>query len=240
MIETFAALLFAHVLADFVLQTNWIVENKRKPHVLLLHGVIVLVTLQLAMGSVTAWPLLALAGAHLAIDAIKSYAPHKNGIWPFLADQAAHVGTLIATATLFPTLWVEGYWASITWIPAAMVVFAGLVISVRAGAFAIGFLMAPWATADLPKGLENGGQLIGILERGLIFLLLMVGQPTGVGFLIAAKSVLRFDTTAKDQSAGEYVIIGTLASFGWALVCGYGTLALLAALPPLGILPPTP
>ena len=76
-------------------------------------------------------------------------------------------------------------------------------------------------------------------ERGLIFLLLMVGQPTGVGFLIAAKSVLRFDTTAKDQSAGEYVIIGTLASFGWALLCAYGTLALLAHLPPLGILPKT-
>ncbi|MGJ8623766.1 MAG: DUF3307 domain-containing protein [Yoonia sp.] len=240
MIETFTALLFAHVLADFVLQTGWIVANKRKPHVMLLHGAIVLVTLQLAVGSVTALPLLALAAAHLAIDATKTYAMRGSGIGPFLGDQAAHMATLVATAFLAPQLWAEGIWVDLVWLPAAMALLAGFIITVRAGAFAIGALMAPWATADLPKGLDNGGQLIGILERGLIFLLLLVGQPAGVGFLIAAKSVLRFDTTAKDQSAGEYVIIGTLASFGWALASGYATLALLGHLPPLGILPQSP
>lgn len=240
MIETFAALLFAHVLADFVFQTNWIVANKRKPHVLLLHGVIVLVTAQAAMGSVTAWPLMVLALAHLCIDATKAYLPKGEGLWPYLIDQAAHLVTLAVCAQLFPMLWADGLWADVTWLPAAMALVAGFILSVRAGAFAIGFLMQPWATAELPKGLENGGYLIGVLERGVIYLLLIVGQPMGVGFLIAAKSVLRFDTTAKNQQAGEYVIIGTLASFGWALVCGYGTLALLDALPPLGILPATP
>lgn len=238
--QTFAALLFAHVLADFVLQSRWMVTNKRKPLVLLLHGAIVLITLQVAIGSVTAWPLLALAAAHLVIDAIKVYAIRSNGLWPFIIDQAAHIGTLVVTAWQFPALWQDGIWAQTDWLSGVMALLAGFVVTIRAGSFAIGFLMVPWASADLPKGLENGGQLIGILERGLIFLLLMVGQPTGVGFLIAAKSVLRFDTTAKDQSAGEYVIIGTLASFGWALLCGYATLALLAHLPPLGILPQTP
>lgn len=240
MIQTFAALLFAHVLADFVLQNGWIVANKRKPLVLLLHGAIVLISLQAALGSATAWPLLALALAHTAIDAVKVHAIRASGLWPFLIDQAAHIVTLVVVATLFPALWQSGIWAQTTWLPGVMTILAGLVITVRAGSFAIGFLMEPWSGTDLPKGLENGGQLIGILERGLIFLLLLVGQPTGVGFLIAAKSVLRFDTTAKDQSAGEYVIIGTLASFGWALLCGYGTLALLAQLPPLGIWPQTP
>jgi hypothetical protein len=240
LIETFAALLFAHVLADFVLQTGWIVANKRKIHVLLLHGVIVLVTLQAAIGSVTAWPLLALAAAHLVIDAIKIYATSNTGIWPYLSDQAAHIATLVIVASVFPTLWIDGIWTNLDWLPSLMTLFAGLMLCIRAGAFAIGFLMEPWAGTDLPKGLENGGQLIGILERGLIFLLLMVGQPAAVGFLIAAKSILRFDTTARDQQAGEYVIIGTLASFGWALVCGYGTLAMLAHLPPLGILPQSP
>lgn len=238
--QTFTALLLAHVLADFVLQSRWMVENKRKPHVLLVHGAIVLITSQVTMGSVTAWPLLALAAAHLVIDAIKIHALRADGLWPFLIDQTAHMATLILTALAFPMLWQNGLWADHTWLPGVMAVLAGFLITIRAGAFAIGFLMAPWAAADLPKGLDNGGQLIGILERSLIFLLLMVDQPTGVGFLIAAKSVLRFDTTARDQSAGEYVIIGTLASFGWALLCGYGTLALLAQLPPLGIWPQNP
>ena len=119
-------------------------------------------------------------------------------------------------------------------------IFAGAILATRTGGFAVGLLMAPWAGVDLPRGLANGGLLIGILERGLIFLLVMVDQAAGIGFLIAAKSVLRFETTSKDQRAGEYVIIGTLASFGWALLFAYATRYLLAALPPIEITPPLP
>lgn len=72
MIETFAALLFAHVLADFVFQTNWITDNKRRPQVLLLHALIVLFTAQAALGIYDAPELLVLAFAHLVIDAVKS------------------------------------------------------------------------------------------------------------------------------------------------------------------------
>ena len=65
----------------------------------------------------------------------------------------------------------------------------------------------------------------------MILLLVMIGEPAGIGFLIAAKSVLRFDTATKEQKAGEYVIIGTLASFAWALAAAHATMALLAAIP---------
>jgi hypothetical protein len=61
-----------------------------------------------------------------------------------------------------------------------------------------------------------------------------------VGFLIAAKSILRFGSVKDDRALSEYVIIGTLASFGWALIAAYATLWGLSALPPLGILPTTP
>ena len=42
--ETLAALLFAHTLADFVFQTNWMVVNKRNPLALGLHAAIVYAT----------------------------------------------------------------------------------------------------------------------------------------------------------------------------------------------------
>ncbi len=233
MTETFAALLFAHVVADFVLQPGWMVERKRSPAILLAHGAIVLVAAQAALGRVDAWEVVALSAAHILIDTVKVYALPRN-LTSFFADQAAHLVTLAAAATIAPDLWAGGLWSEQSWIPAAMAGFAGLILATRAGGFALGFLLEPWTEVDLPRGLPNGGFLIGILERGLIFLLILVGQPAGIGFLIAAKSILRFDTTSKDQRAGEYVIVGTLASFGWAIAVSYASLALLEGLPPLG------
>ena len=54
----------------------------------------------------------------------------------------------------------------------------------------------------------------------------MIGQPTGVTFLIAAKSVLRFNTVSGDRKASEYVIIGTLASIGWAMLTALAIVSL--------------
>lgn len=236
MIETFAALLFAHVIADFVLQTSYIALNKHRTGVLLLHSVIVLLTAQAALGRVDAWELVALALIHGVADWAKVRFG-RPGLGPFLADQAVHATTVLLVASYNPGLWEGGLWAGIgtDWLSALMTLVAGAILATRAGGFAVGLLMRPWADVDLPKGLTNGGALIGLLERGLIFLLVMVDQAAGIGFLIAAKSILRFETTSKDQKAGEYVIIGTLASFGWALIFAYGTRALMAELPPLGI-----
>ena len=94
--------------------------------------------------------------------------------------------------------------------------------------------MQPWA-AETPPGLRNGGRVIGNLERGLIYLLILTGQAAGIGFLIAAKSVLRFGAVKDESRLSEYVIIGTLASFGWAIGVTAGITLLLKLLPSLGI-----
>lgn len=234
MTETFTALLLAHALADFVFQTRWIALNKRRFPVLLLHGAIVLATAQGALGRVDAWELLALALLHVAVDAVKARLP-APGLGAFLADQGAHLAAIAALAALRPDLWAGGLWHGAADLPGLMAALAGAILTTRAGGFAVGLLMRPWADVELPVGLTNGGALIGFLERGLIFLLVMVDQAAGIGFLIAAKSVLRFETTSKDQRAGEYVIIGTLASFGWALIFAYATRELMASLPPIEI-----
>lgn len=239
MIETFTALLFAHTLADFVLQTKWTVENKRKPGAFLLHAVVVLITLQLSVGQWDAPELLALTAAHMVIDALKTYG-RFDSLAAFLLDQGAHVITLTFAAAWAPDLWQAGLWQGFPWAPALLAMLTGALLATRAGGFAVALLMHPYGQAPLPEGLVNGGRLIGLLERGLIFLFVLVGHPAGVGFLIAAKSVLRFDTTSQDQKAGEYVIIGTLASFGWALVAAYGTTYLLSLLSPLEIAPAPP
>lgn len=64
------------------------------------------------------------------------------------------------------------------------------------------------------KDLPNAGKLIGNLERVLIITLSLAGLLEAVGFLIAAKSILRYKDT--DNLKTEYVLIGTLLSFGTA------------------------
>ena len=230
--ETFAALLLAHVLADFLFQTNWMVANKRAALPLVAHIAVVLLTAILATGTLDP-ALFALALAHLGIDLVKTHSGAK-GLLPFLLDQAAHLATLAAVAVVAPDLWACGLWAGLTWLPAAMALIAGFVLATRAGGFAMALLMAPWGDVGL-GGLPNGGRFIGLLERGLIFVLVLTGQASGIGFLIAAKSVLRFGAVREEGRLSEYVIIGTLASFGWAILAATATMALMAALPPLGI-----
>ena len=199
MAETLAALLLAHVLADFVLQTNAMVAGKRQPAILLAHGAVVLATAVVATGTLSPW-LLALTAAHLAIDLGKTLSG-RSGIWPFLLDQAAHLATLGALALWLPDLFATGLWQAWPSAASVMALAAWAVLATRAGGFAVGLLMEPW-TAAAPPGLPGGGRTIGNLERGLIFLLILTGQAQSIGFLIAAKSVLRFGRSAmKRRSA---------------------------------------
>jgi len=79
---------------------------------------------------------------------------------------------------------------------------------------------------DVSRGLTNGGRTIGQWERALIFLFVCTGQFGSIGFLVAAKSIFRFGEL-KDRDnrmEAEYITIGTLMSFGWAITVGYLTL----------------
>ena len=66
--------------------------------------------------------------------------------------------------------------------------------------------------------LENAGKLIGILERILVLTFVIIGKLEVIGFLIAAKSLLRYKDT--DTIKTEYVLIGTMLSFGIAMLLG--------------------
>jgi len=78
---------------------------------------------------------------------------------------------------------------------------------------------------DDVEGLSKGGRYIGWLERSLVMMLLLMGQASGIGFLFAAKSILRFGEIkdSHQRKMAEYIIIGTFLSFGWALITSYLT-----------------
>ena len=70
------------------------------------------------------------------------------------------------------------------------------------------------------NSLQNAGNFIGILERLFVFYFVLTNHIEAIGFLLAAKSIFRFGDLkeAKDRKLTEYVLIGTLLSFGIAFI----------------------
>jgi hypothetical protein len=67
---------------------------------------------------------------------------------------------------------------------------------------------------------NRNGELIGKLERVVIVLLILFEQFAGIGFVLTAKSLARFKMF-EDREFAERYLIGTLASFGYAIVVGF-------------------
>jgi len=72
------------------------------------------------------------------------------------------------------------------------------------------------------ESLAKAGRYIGILERLFVFTFVITNHWEAIGFLLAAKSVFRFGDlrTSKDRKLTEYILIGTLLSFGFAIFLG--------------------
>jgi hypothetical protein len=217
-----AVLVAAHAIADFFLQPDSLVKNKEQPFFLLLHAAIHAVLTYVLLQAWMCWqaPLFIFV-AHAAIDFIKQRSG-KDSAKAFTIDQIAHVLSLLAIACLLVRYaWLPTF-SGIGYRP--LIVAAGFTATVHGAGFLIG-LFAKSLTANSEfqlKGLENGGKLIGQLERALIFLFIFIGQPAGIGFLVAAKSILRFEE-AKQQRLAEYVLIGTLLSFSLAIALASAT-----------------
>ena len=86
---------------------------------------------------------------------------------------------------------------------------------------------------DPDDSLKEAGKWIGILERVLTITFIYIGQFGAIGFLVAAKSILRvIDKPDKPSSEPtlikpfssrkrtEYVLIGTFLSFTIAILTG--------------------
>jgi hypothetical protein len=74
---------------------------------------------------------------------------------------------------------------------------------------------------------NQAGRWIGILERLLIYVLMLAGAAAAAGLVVAAKSILRYpEISAKPATIDpEYVLVGSLAS--WLLAFGTGALVVV-------------
>jgi hypothetical protein len=235
MAETVLFLLAAHLIADFVLQDRWMVQHKRRPPVFALHIAIVAATAWLALASFRPEALAAvaaIAATHAAMDWIK-LRHLRPGLWAFALDQAVHVSIIATVAAAWPGLWAGGAWGALPpgeqrLAITAVAILAGAIAAVRVGAVVLreAIRALGWENEATARSLPGAGALIGQLERALILFFMLTAQPAGVALLVGAKAVLRIRD--EDRRHSEYVIAGTLMSFGWALGVAALTQAALA------------
>jgi len=239
MLETFIALLVAHILADFFFQPRWLVKNKARLSTLFLHGLIVAFCAIAALGighlpASSAWlAVLCITFAHITIDGVKTLLSrtrwgNHRALGLFIGDQIAHLVSISLIAWWLHEAWNLGHWAELGpaaehYVLTGLCLLGGLVLITRAGGFFVAILLKSLEAGPIEDGLERGGAWIGFFERLLIFFFVLVQQYPAIGLLIAAKSILRLRTN-QDRNYSEMVIIGTLASFTWAIITAWLTL----------------
>lgn len=225
----FIKLILAHLLGDFIFQPNsWVADKekeKAKSLYLYLHTFIHFALIMFLLWDLHLWWIAAaVAGTHFIIDLAKLQyqKPNTKKNW-FFIDQVLHV-LVIAGITLY----VMKFDFSLIDNSDLLKVIAGAVFVTVPASIIVKMLISGWTpvtpnlTSPQTDSLANAGKYIGILERLLVFIFIVVNHWEGVGFMIAAKSVFRFSdlAEAKQRKLTEYVLIGTLLSFGIAVMTG--------------------
>lgn len=225
-------LVLAHLLGDFLLQpTSWVIDKEEKKYKSLYFYWHVLLHFMLAWLLVGEFGFagfaLILALLHGGIDLLKLHFQKDNTKrkW-FVADQLLHLAVLLLITFLYENGWniyilanpTALYFQDPFWMYLTAVVFL-----TKPASIIIRNIISVWTPEKKSKkksSLQNAGNYIGIIERLFVFYFVATGHLEAVGFLLAAKSIFRFGDLreAKDRKLTEYVLIGTLLSFGFAFL----------------------
>ncbi|WP_026716214.1 DUF3307 domain-containing protein [Flavobacterium gelidilacus] len=223
----FTKLLLAHLIGDFILQPNkWVSDKEKKKEksmYLYIHTALhlLLMLLFVAEADFIVYGIL-LAVSHGIIDLLKLKFQKKKTkrIW-FSIDQLLHLIMIFIIVLTYNNTSIDfqnidnRIWILIT----------GIVLLTKPTSIIIKNIISIWTPESKNKednSLQNAGNYIGILERLFVFCFIITNHFEAIGFLLAAKSIFRFGDLkeAKDRKLTEYVLIGTLLSFGIAILAG--------------------
>ena len=220
-LKLFLCLLLAHLVADFVLQTDKICKNKAEKKWCSLwhyeHALIVVALSWLVVWDMDFWWYALIIGVtHFAIDMWKSYCKEKV-MW-FAVDQLLHIAVIMFTTWLW---YSTNEWCMPFEIQSKYIALACAIIVCWKPANILIKLMLKHYSVNTPNEQDdsfNAGALIGNIERWLILMFVILQRYDAIGLLIAAKSIIRFGDSQTQKS--EYVLAGTLISIFIAVLAG--------------------
>ncbi|WBV57394.1 DUF3307 domain-containing protein [Chryseobacterium daecheongense] len=225
----FTKLILAHLLGDFILQPNsWVADkenSKLKSRYLYLHVLIHTALTFIFLWNLQLWWVAALVGiSHFIIDAAKLIFQNiKTKKRWFFIDQVLHILVILGVSFYF-----EEFDVTIFENQEFLKIVMAVLFLTTPSSIIIKILLSSWTPVAeaqnniQTESLTSAGKYIGILERLLVFIFILVNHWEGVGFMVAAKSVFRFSdlAQAKQRKLTEYVLVGTLLSFGMAVLTG--------------------
>lgn len=223
----FIKLILAHLIGDFILQPiKWVIHkesNKITSKYLYLHVVLHFTLYMLLLWDLALWKIaLVISIGHLVIDLLKLYTDSlfKNKSIPFFIDQGLHIA-LIYCCVFYTNLYEYTFslLQTLDWYLITAIVFVTYPAAIIMGKILEG--MSDQIETD-HKSLPNAGKYIGIIERLFVLIFIVIGRWEVIGLLIAAKSVFRFNDLKErnNRKLTEYILIGTLVSFGLAILAG--------------------
>lgn len=227
MMLVFTKLLLAHLIGDFLLQPqHWVIDKEEKKvasKYLYFHVLLHFVVTMILLWDLRYWKIvLIITVSHYIIDLAKLYVNplFDNKSIPFFIDQVLHIAVLYCCA-YFGNLWEHtlGLFERLDWGLLTAVVFVSFPAAIIMGKLLE--KMSDQLEMD-HKSLPNAGKYIGIIERIFVLIFIILGRWEAIGLLITAKSVFRFNDLKESNSRKltEYILIGTLLSFGIAIVTG--------------------
>jgi hypothetical protein len=220
----FVSLLLAHFVGDYLLQSGPLCKQKREKKVRswfqYVHALIIAILSWVAIWDIDLWYVaLAIGLLHLIFDIGKSYVKEEN-VWTFVLDQVLHILVMAVAAwvCVHRLGWSDPAWLTPPVMWAEAIAVAGIICWRPANFLIRSVLQYNRVAIPSDPNTFHAGQLIGILERWLILVFILIGHYEVIGFLIAAKSIIRFGDHDRDKT--EYFLAGTLLSIAIAVGCG--------------------
>ena len=227
MFELILKITLVHLIGDFALQTGTMVEDienkKFKSYYLYLHIVIhlLLILIITGFGKQYIFPAILLCMVHLIIDVVTKIIIKNriSSISNLIIDQLLHCITIAVFIKHFYNYTID---IELLFNPKNYLIFIAMTSITFASAILIKKIMEIFNYPLPNDGLKDAGKYIGILERLFVFVFVINSFWEGIGFLLAAKSIFRFGNLKehKDIKLTEYILIGTLISFGIAIFIG--------------------
>ena len=223
-------LLLALFVSDFLLQNGWLIKSKKYIWGLVLHcliyfAVMLIFTANLLSAKVIL-TLLILTFLHGVVDYGKNllHPLLDNKEWLlFLVDQLIHIITIIL-AVWFISITDRIYILSCVNRLSVDLMFQYLIlftITVFGGIFFTDSILKVILKEVYEKDNHQyqASRLIGMSERLLITIAVLIEHYELIGFLIAAKSLMRLPEIQdrNTENYSNYILVGTLVSYSWAL-----------------------